>query len=101
MIKKALILNENDIPAFPRHAKLKNDKARNKWIINAPERVFELDDTAAEIMQLVNGEHSVSIIVNLLQKKYNEAPAELIKKDVLSMLQSLADKGFIINMAKK
>ena len=43
MIKKALILNENDIPAFPRHAKLKNDKARNKWIINAPERVFELD----------------------------------------------------------
>ena len=48
---KIIILNENDIPAFPRHAKLKNDKARNKWIINAPERVFELDEIAAEIMQ--------------------------------------------------
>ena len=101
MIKKALILNENDIPGFPRHAKLKNDKARNKWIINAPERVFELDETAAEIMQLVNGQYSVNIIVNLLQKKYSEAPPDLIKKDVLSMLQSLADKGFIINMANK
>ena len=77
MIKKALILNENDIPAFPRHAKLKNDKARNKWIINAPERVFELDNTAAEIMQLVNGEDSINIIVSSLQKSIMKLPQNL------------------------
>ena len=41
-----LILNEEHIPKLPRHAKLRFDEARNKWIINAPERVFELDDTA-------------------------------------------------------
>ena len=77
MVKKALILNENDIPAFPRHAKLKNDKARNKWIINAPERVFELDNTAAEIMQLVNGEDSINIIVSSLQKSIMKLPQNL------------------------
>ena len=39
-----LILNEEHIPKLPRHAKLRFDEARNKWIINAPERVFELDE---------------------------------------------------------
>mgnify|MGYP001456242118 FL=1 len=96
MIKKALVLNENDIPAFPRHAKLKNDRARNKWIINAPERVFELDEIASEIIQLVNGEASIEIIINTLCDKFDGAPRDIISKDTLSMLQSLADKGFVV-----
>ena len=53
---KLLNLNENDIPKLPRHAKLRYDEARKIWIINAPERVFELDDIASEIIQMVNGE---------------------------------------------
>ena len=50
-----LILNEEHVPKLPRHAKLRFDEARNKWIINAPERVFELDD-----------------IKNSLKKKFEE-----------------------------
>ena len=93
---KLLNLKENDIPKLPRHAKLRFDEARKKWIINAPERVFELDEIAAEVMQLVNGEASIIDIVDILVKKFKGASKEVVKKDVLSMLQPLAEKGFIV-----
>ena len=91
-----LILTEEHIPKLPRHAKLRFDKARKKWIINAPERVFELNEIAGEVMQLVNGESSISVIIDNLVKKFDGAPRDVIAKDVLTMLQPLADKGFII-----
>ena len=93
---KLLNLNENDIPKLPRHAKLRYDEARKKWIINAPERVFELDEIAAEIMQLVDGKSSIIDIVDVLIKKFEGATKDVVKKDVLSMLQPLAEKGFIV-----
>ena len=91
-----LTLNEEHIPKLPRHAKLRYDEARKKWIINAPERVFELDEVASEIIQLVNGESSINVIIDALCDKFEGAPREVISKDTLSMLQSLADKGFVI-----
>ena len=91
-----LKLEINHIPKLPRHAKLRYDEARKMWIINAPERVFELDDIASEIIQLVNGETSIEAIIDKLCEKFEEAPKELVSKDTLSMLQSLADKGFIV-----
>ena len=91
-----LVLTEEHIPKLPRHAKLRFDKARNKWIINAPERVFELDDIASEVIQLVDGESSINSIINKLLEKFSGAPREVIAKDVLAMLQPLADKGFIV-----
>ena len=71
-------------------------KLGKKWIINAPERVFELDDTAAEIMKQVDGILSINIIIDNLHKKFNEATRDQISRDVI-LLQSLADKGFIVN----
>jgi pyrroloquinoline quinone biosynthesis protein D len=91
-----LTLTEENIPKLPRHAKLRYDEARKKWIINAPERVFELDEIAGEVMQLVNGISSVSEIIDSLLKKFEGAPRDVITKDVLAMLQPLAEKGFII-----
>mgnify|MGYP001383151897 CR=1 FL=1 len=93
---KLILLKKNDIPKLPRHAKLRYDQARKKWIINAPERVFELDDIAGEIMQLVDGVLSIEKIVEKLLKKFTEAPKEEVSLDVISMLQSLADKGFVV-----
>ena len=96
-MSKLVKLEPDNIPRLPRHAKLRYDEARKKWIINAPERVFELDDTAAEIMKQVDGVLSINIIVDNLHKKFNEATRDQISRDVILMLQSLADKGFIVN----
>ena len=96
-MNKLTKLELHHIPKLPRHAKLRFDEARKKWIINAPERVFELDETAAEIMKLVNGTISINSIIDNLHEKFKEASREQISKDVILMLQSLADKGFIVN----
>ena len=93
---KLLNLKENDIPKLPRHAKLRFDEARKKWIINAPERVFELDEIASEVMQLIDGKSSIIDIVDKLIKKFEGASKDVVKKDVLLMLQPLAEKGFIV-----
>ena len=89
-------LKSDDMPKLPRHAKLRYDEARKKWIINAPERVFELDEIAAEIMQMIDGNLSINQIVDKLANKFENAPKEQISNDVIIMLQSLADKGFVI-----
>jgi hypothetical protein len=52
------------------------------------------DETSLEILQHCDGEVSVSGIVDVLADKY-DAPRETIGKDVMELLQGLADKGFI------
>ncbi len=91
-----VVLDSESVPRLPRHAKMRFDKAREKWIINAPERVFELDDTAGEVIQLLNGERSLSNVIDSLCERYNQAPRDVIAKDVTEMLQDLADKGFVV-----
>ena len=75
-----LQLEMNHIPKLPRHAKLRYDEARKIWIINAPERVFELDDIASEIIQMVNGEDSVENIVDELCKSLKGHLKKLSRK---------------------
>ena len=47
-------------------------------------------------MQMLDGNSSINQIVDKLVMKFEEAPREQISKDVTLMLQSLADKGFVI-----
>jgi len=81
-------------PVLPRHAQLKFDKTRERWVILAPERVLVPDDIAVEVLQLCDG-RSVAQIVDQLAAKYT-APCDEIGADVIAMLQDLADKGFLI-----
>ena len=86
------IITAESRPTLPRHIKLRHDAGRGRWILLAPERVFEPDETAASILQLCDGTHSVADIVAQLAKDY-QAPAEQIRGDVIEILQELADKG--------
>jgi len=91
-----LVIADDVTPKLPRHAKLRFDKARDKWIILAPERVFELDQIAYEIVSLCDGKTSVGQVVDTLVAKFG-APRDVIRQDVGDMLQSLADKGFVVS----
>ena len=82
---------------LPRHAKLRFDKARDKWIILAPERVFELDEIAYEVISRCDGERTVTDVVNELCLKFDQVEREVIMNDVVGMLQNLADKGFVVS----
>jgi len=83
------------MPNFPRHVKFHFNKQREQWVILAPERLLVPDETSVEILQMCDGKASVDAIVGKLVEKYN-APHDVIMKDVMRMLQDLADKGFLV-----
>lgn len=81
-------------PALPRHIKLRHDAGRGRWILLAPERVFEPDDTAVEVLKLCDGVRTVHDIAVQLATDYN-APVTEIEGDIVAMVQDLADKGVL------
>jgi pyrroloquinoline quinone biosynthesis protein D len=93
-------VSEASRPVLPRHAKLKFDETRKVWVILAPERILAPDEIAVEVLQLCDGVHSVSGMVDELAVKY-AAPREAIAVDVIAMLQDLADKGFLTEAREK
>lgn len=81
-------------PVMPPHVKMRHDAGRGRWLILAPERVFDPDEIAVGILKLCDGQRSVGDIAGLLAKEYN-APAQEIEADIIAMLQDLADKGVV------
>jgi len=81
-------------PALPAHIKLRHDAGRGRWHVLAPERVFEPDPIAIEILKRCDGAASVEEIATELAKDYN-APLQEILADTISMLQELSDKGVV------
>jgi pyrroloquinoline quinone biosynthesis protein D len=81
-------------PALPKHIKMRHDAGRNRWIILAPERVFDPDETAVAVLKLCDGQRSVNDIATILSQEY-QAPIEEITNDIVAMLQDLSDKGVV------
>jgi pyrroloquinoline quinone biosynthesis protein D len=84
----------NSVPRLARGIKLQFDTARSQWILLAPERIFVPDETATEILRLVDGAATIDRIVDALAEKY-QAPRAEIAADVIAMVQDLADKGCV------
>ena len=82
------------VPAFNRGFRLRHDVVRDAWVVLAPERLFQLDEVAVEVLKLVDGIRSVPGIVDILAARF-AAPREAIAVDVEAMLRDLADKGAI------
>ena len=82
------------VPAFSRGFRLRRDDVRGAWVVLAPERVFVLDEHAAEVLRLVDGKRTVADIVDVLAARFDAPDAE-IASDVDAMLRDLSDKGAI------
>jgi pyrroloquinoline quinone biosynthesis protein D len=93
-------VSELSRPVLPRHARLKFDETRQRWVILAPERVLAPDEIAVEILQLCDGARNVAQMIDLLAAKYT-AERAAIGADVIAMLQDLADKGFLTEAREK
>ncbi len=78
-------------PHLPRGVRLKRDEARGRWTLLAPERIFEVDDTAAAVLGLCDGERDLAGIIDELAARY-AAPPAVIEKDVVAMLADLKAK---------
>jgi pyrroloquinoline quinone biosynthesis protein D len=93
-------VSEASRPVLPRHAKLKFDATRERWVILAPERVLAPDEIAVEVLQLCDGVRNIGQMVDQLAAKY-AAERSAIAADVTAMLQDLADKGFLTEAREK
>jgi pyrroloquinoline quinone biosynthesis protein D len=93
-------VSEASRPVLPRHARLKFDETRQRWVILAPERVLAPDEIAVEVLQLCDGVRSVEQMIDQFAAKY-AAERDAIATDVIAMLQDLADKGFLTEAREK
>jgi pyrroloquinoline quinone biosynthesis protein D len=82
------------VPRFARGARLREDAARGRWVVLAPERAFVPDEVALEVLRLVDGARSVGDIVDALAARF-AAPREVIEADVAEMLRDLAERGVL------
>ncbi|HEV7267585.1 MAG TPA: pyrroloquinoline quinone biosynthesis peptide chaperone PqqD [Falsiroseomonas sp.] len=80
------------IPRFPPGVRLHHDRARERWVVMAPERMFVPDETALEVLRLVDGARDVDAIVDALAAKF-DAPRDVIATDVRAMVDDLVARG--------
>lgn len=92
MIERALI-NMTSVPRLAPHMRLRHDKARAQWTIQAPERSFMLDDVAHAIVSRCDGTARLDAVVADLCSAFPDAPREVIEKDVIELVQSFVDKS--------
>ena len=82
------------IPRLARGVRLRDDTARGRWVVLAPERLFVPDEIALEVLRLVDGARSVDAIVDDLAARF-AAPRADIFGDVTEMLRDLAERGVV------
>lgn len=94
LVRTRLMVDAKTKLKMPRHIKLRHDAGRGRWIILAPERVFDPDEISVDVLKLCDGERSVDELATQLSSDY-QAPKDVILSDIIEMLQELADKGVV------
>lgn len=82
-------------PRFAPGVRLHHDAARDRWVVMAPERMFVPDETALEVLRLVDGARDTDAIVEALAARF-DAPREEIAGDVRAMLDDLVARGALV-----
>jgi pyrroloquinoline quinone biosynthesis protein D len=86
------MLSEDTVPKLAVGVKFRFDQVRDAWVLLAPERLFQPDAIAAEILKLIDGHRNLSAITDALALQY-QAPRAVIAADVVELLQHLSDRG--------
>jgi len=87
------IIDIASIPRLAPHMRLRHDKARAQWTIQAPERSFVLDPVAHAIVSRCNGAARLDAVVADLCAAFPDAPHDVIEKDVIALVQNFVDKS--------
>ena len=88
-----ILVDTASIPRLAPHMRLRHDKARDQWTIQAPERSFVLDPVAHAIVSCCDGATGLTAVVDNLCTAFPGAPREVIEKDVMALVQTFVDKS--------
>jgi pyrroloquinoline quinone biosynthesis protein D len=86
------VISEESRPRLAAHRRLRFDEIRKSWTIQAPERVFLLDEIAYAIVSRCDGEKTLAAIVDELCTAF-EAPRDIVAGDVQKLVQDFGAKG--------
>lgn len=82
-------------PRLWRFARLDFDPVRQRRVLLYPEGAILLNDTAAEILALCDGERTIDAIAAALGERY----AADVRGDVLELLQQLGERELVRDAA--
>jgi pyrroloquinoline quinone biosynthesis protein D len=80
------------IPRLAPHSSVRYNDARGEWLMMLPEAVVVLNETAAAVLNLCDGDRTVDGIVDALGADYDGVEAA----DVEELLRGLADQHLVV-----
>lgn len=83
-------------PRLATGARLQYDDVREEHLLLVPEGVVRLNATAAEVLELCDGERSLDDIVGALSTRYDGAD---LSDDVRGLVRAMAEKGLVVDAA--
>jgi pyrroloquinoline quinone biosynthesis protein D len=83
-------------PRLATGARLRYDDVREEHLLLIPEGAVTLNATAAEVLELCDGERSLDDIVGALSARYEGAD---LRDDVVELVDAMAQKGLVVDAA--
>jgi pyrroloquinoline quinone biosynthesis protein D len=83
-------------PRLATGARLQYDEVREEHVLLVPEGVVRLNATAAEVLELCDGERSLDEIVGVLSERYEGAD---LRDDVQGLVDGMAERGLVVDAA--
>jgi pyrroloquinoline quinone biosynthesis protein D len=83
-------------PRLVTGARLRYDEVREEHQLLIPEGVVRLNPTAAEVLELCDGERSLDEIVVALSGRYDGAD---LRDDVVELVEAMAQRGLVVDAA--
>lgn len=81
-------------PRLATGARLRYDDVREEHVLLIPEGAVRLNPTAAEVLELCDGERSLDDIVGALSARYEGAD---LRDDVVELVEAMAQKGLLVD----
>ena len=83
-------------PRLVTGARLRYDEVREEHLLLIPEGAVRLNPTAAEVLELCDGERSLDDIVGVLSTRYEGAD---LRADVHGLVDAMAQRGLVVDAA--
>ena len=81
-------------PRLVTGARLRYDEVREEHLLLIPEGAVRLNPTAAEVLELCDGERTLDEIVDALSGRYQGAD---VRDDVVELVDAMTQKGLVID----
>jgi pyrroloquinoline quinone biosynthesis protein D len=83
-------------PRLVTGARLRYDEVREEHLLLIPEGAVRLNRTAAEVLELCDGERSLDEIVGTLSARYDGSD---LRDDVQGLVHGMAERGLVVDAA--